>query len=77
MSAPNKMLTDRHLPADCETTNDASMHQTVSFNIYRWADLVHQTVDCAARRDVKPRQSVSGGALPRTRPRREILYVAK
>jgi hypothetical protein len=48
---------------DAFTKGESSMHLTVGINVYRWADLLHQAVDCAARRDVKLRQSAPGGAL--------------
>lgn len=52
---------------DAFTKGESSMHLTVGINVYRWADLLHQAVDCAARRSVKLRQSVPGGALPADR----------
>lgn len=45
------------------TSEDASMHLTVGINVFRWADLLHETVDCLARRDERFRESLPPGLL--------------
>lgn len=43
------------------TSETASMHLTVGINVFRWADLLHEAVESAARRDERFRESLPPG----------------
>lgn len=46
----------------------ASLHLTIGVNVYRWVDLFHRALTLAARRDVRLRKSLPGGALLEAEP---------
>lgn len=45
------------------TSEGASMHLTVGINVFRWADLLHETVECMAHQDERFRGALPPGLL--------------